>query len=326
MEKIENKNLKISILIPCYNVENFIRECLNSVLSQSYQNLEVLCLDDGSKDKTSEILDEYATLDDRVRVFHKKNSGYGDTMNLGLNLATGEYIGIVEGDDTVESRMFEILLKNAIKYELDVSRCTFTYVYPDKTIQEHCLNVPKNKLLRPIDAYGVFLQPPSIWCAIYKKDFLKKNNIQFLKTPGASFQDTSFIWKVYFKAERFYLAEFSGVNYRQHGGNSVTNTSKEFCICEEWEEIINYFNKDPQRFLKCYIPVFRCFMNTYRWNYNRISRKSEFVRRWSLDVKRFFKSIPHEHNLRLAYKLEPYIIRYIPSLYTPLYKLKRMVK
>ena len=92
----------VSVLIPVYNTEKYVRECVESVRKQTLHEIEILCLDDGSTDRSAEILDELATEDERIHVMHKKNSGYGSTMNLGIRAAQGKYVGIVESDDYIE--------------------------------------------------------------------------------------------------------------------------------------------------------------------------------------------------------------------------------
>lgn len=104
---------KVSIIIPVYNVEKYLRECLDSVIQQTLQDIEIICVNDGSTDNSLQILKEYAQNDSRIKIIDKPNSGYGQTMNVGMQNATGEYIGIVEPDDYVELDMFETLYNTA---------------------------------------------------------------------------------------------------------------------------------------------------------------------------------------------------------------------
>ena len=121
-------NKLISVIIPVYNVEKYLTYCLESVIGQTYKNLQIILVDDGSTDSSGKILDAYAAKDSRVRVIHKKNSGYGHSMNIGFAEATGEYIGIVESDDYAELNMFETLYEVAHKNKLDVAKSAF-YLY-----------------------------------------------------------------------------------------------------------------------------------------------------------------------------------------------------
>lgn len=125
-------NPKISIIIPAYNIEGYISACLDSVLSQTYSNLELIVVDDGSSDRTSIILDDYSNRDNRIRLIHQENQGVTAARLRGIIEATGEWVGFVDGDDFVEPRMFEHLLKNAVEYKADISHCGYQMVFPDR--------------------------------------------------------------------------------------------------------------------------------------------------------------------------------------------------
>ena len=199
----------ITVLVPCFNVEKYVEACINSILAQTYSNLEVICINDGSTDSTPQILERYAKSDKRIRVISKVNSGYGHSMNIGLDAAKGDYIGIVESDDFIEPDMFEKLLKNALKYNLDISRAGY-FEYESKTginTKADDSYVPKNTVLKPIDHQEPFWQPPSIWAAIYSSRMIKENEIRFLETPGASFQDSSFAFKASCCCDRFLMSD-----------------------------------------------------------------------------------------------------------------------
>lgn len=117
------ETVKISVIIPAYNVEPWIEACLESVCNQTYRDLEIIVIDDGSTDKTGAIIDSYANKDRRIVVTHQENSGLVAVRELGIKIASGQYIGFVDGDDTVEPDMYERLLTNAISYQADISHC-----------------------------------------------------------------------------------------------------------------------------------------------------------------------------------------------------------
>ena len=124
----------VSIIIPVYNIEEYLPRCLESVLGQSYENLEVILVDDGSTDQSGKICDYYASQDKRIQVIHKKNEGVSIARNTGLDIATGEFIGFVDGDDLVEKDMIKILVQNSLKYEADISICQMDTINVDGTI------------------------------------------------------------------------------------------------------------------------------------------------------------------------------------------------
>lgn len=121
----------LSIVIPAYNIEQYISRCLDSLINQTYNNLEIIVVDDGSKDNTSIILDEYVLKDSRIKVIHKENEGVSIARLSGLKACNGEYVGFVDGDDTVDNDMFELLMNNADKYNADISHCGYVMDFPD---------------------------------------------------------------------------------------------------------------------------------------------------------------------------------------------------
>ena len=111
---------KVSAIIPVYNVEKYLRECLDSVINQTLKDIEIICVDDGSTDNSGKIIDEYATKDKRIVVIHKANGGYGHSCNKGLDKVRGEYTAILEPDDFVDEHMYEDLYNYAKQYDVDI--------------------------------------------------------------------------------------------------------------------------------------------------------------------------------------------------------------
>lgn len=122
----------VSIIVPAYNIEQYIEQSLRSICEQTYRNLEIIVVDDGSTDETGKIIDEAAAKDSRIIPIHKKNAGVSAARNTGLAIAKGEYIGFVDGDDFVDKDMYELLVRNAIKYDADISHCGYQMVFPDR--------------------------------------------------------------------------------------------------------------------------------------------------------------------------------------------------
>lgn len=121
----------ISIIVPAFNIENYIERCIKSILEQTYTYLEVIVVDDGSVDNTAEIIDRIAEYDKRVKVIHKQNGGVSRARMDGIRKASGEWIGFVDGDDFVEPNMFDRLIHNALTYHADISQCGYQMIFPD---------------------------------------------------------------------------------------------------------------------------------------------------------------------------------------------------
>ena len=125
---------KISVIVPVYNVEKFIKRCLDSIINQTTKDLEIILVNDGSTDNSGKICDEYAKLDNRITVIHKENGGISSARNIGLDVATGEWIAFVDSDDYIEKDMYEVLYKTAIEKNVDICACFFKYLTVDNKI------------------------------------------------------------------------------------------------------------------------------------------------------------------------------------------------
>lgn len=273
---------KISVIIPVYNVESYLPSCLDSVMKQTLSDIEIICVNDGSQDSSRAILEEYRKMDSRVVVINKENSGYGQSMNVGLAVATGEYIGIVESDDFAETDMFEKLYQVACLSEAEVVKSNyFAYQYVDGNINEFVESLwgcEYNKIFSPNEDKRIFFAPQTIWSAIYKREFLLQNDILFNETPGASYQDIAFTFKVWAMAERAILIRDAFLHYRIDSiGSSVQSTKKVFCICDEFAEIERYLKKRPEKYYSLLSILMAVKFREYKWNYNRIDAVFQYA-------------------------------------------------
>ena len=273
----------ISILVPCYNVEKFLPQCLDSIVNQTLRDIEIICINDGSTDKTLDIITSYAKHDDRIVVIDKPNEGYGKSMNRGLDAATGKYIGIVESDDWVDANMFESLVRIAEENDVQVVKSNF-YEYTTTNGEENKLRrlIPEHNADRVICARqetGIFLCQPSIWSAIYRRDFLNENNIRFLESPGASYQDVGFNFKVWLMSDRVWLTPVAYLHYRCDNENaSVKSKSKVLCVCDEWNEVERYISEHSEMFDGTRELIPHVKWGNYKWNLLRLDEpaRTEF--------------------------------------------------
>lgn len=287
-----NSRVKVSVLVPIYNVEHFLPECLDSLVNQTLKEIEIICINDGSKDDSLKIVKSYAKKDKRIVIIDKKNSGYGDSMNQGLKKAVGEYVGIVESDDFIDTDAFEELYKIAKKYDLDVVKSNF-YEYfgearKDKAISDMFLPEQIGRVIDPRENREIFYQPPCIWAAIYKNSFLKDNGIDFLPTPGAAYQDAGFNFKVWSVARKAYFTKRAFLHYRQDNANSsVKDASKIYCVKDEYDSI-EKFLEEKGLMDELGSVAFTCRFGGYIWNLHRLNRKAalEFSSVVKADYKR----------------------------------------
>lgn len=285
----------VSVIIPVFNREKQIQKCLDSVLNQSLENIEIVCVDDGSIDETPKILDEYAQNDARVKVIHKSNTGYGNSLNEGVKKATGEYIGIVESDDYIESKMYEELYIAAHKNDADIVKADF-FVFYENYDYEHVYNIlsDKNKdLYNVVTNYKndrrVFEAYMTSWSGIYKRDFLISNDILHNETPGASFQDNGFwIQTMLYSRKTFFINRPFYHLRRDNADSSVYDLRKIYALCDEYDfmrKCLIKYSQDmdellpwlwKRRFLSCLSDMCRI---GYEY-------RCEFIERLSNDIKK----------------------------------------
>lgn len=269
---------KVSIVIPVYNVENYLKECLDSVQNQTLKDIEVICIDDGSTDSSVQILDEYAQNDPRFRIIHKKNEGYGKAMNIGLNLATAPYVGIVESDDRIELDMYEKLYAIMEEEHVDVIKADYYEFYEGdkgKLIEKYMpaiseprirnyISISADLIEKLIALYDktfnireyeeAFLFEKYTWSGLYNREFLKRNHIRHNETPGASYQDNGFWFQTMVKADRIYFTKQAFYHYRVDNlGSSVHSKAKVFAVCDEFDfvcDILKQMGEEGKRFYR----------------------------------------------------------------------------
>jgi glycosyltransferase involved in cell wall biosynthesis len=257
-------------------VGNYIRECIESVVNQTLKEIEILCVDAGSTDDTLEILQEYAAKDDRIHIIHSDKKSYGYQMNLGLKAAQGEYIGIVETDDFASLNMCEVLYLKAKKSSAQVVKANYyTYISkPQKKNEfvEVLAGLPYEQLFSAQEHREVLFRTASIWAGIYERKFLMENHIDFLETPGASYQDTAFVMKAWICAERIYLVRDAFLHYRIDNENSsVKSGAKVYCVCDEFASVHEFLKSRPDKNKTFNEAVWAWKAEIYRWNYFRLS-------------------------------------------------------
>ena len=222
---------KISIVVPVYNVQEYLQQCLDSITNQTLKDIEVICVNDGSTDNCKKILDNHAKKDNRFKVIHKGNSGYGNTINIGIENATSDYVGIVESDDFIAETMYEELYNCALKTNSHVIRAGHKRVYQDDrkemyiapypilySLEEEIKCVLNNECTTQelMSFFGV----KCTWVGIYSIKFLEKYNIRHNETEGASFQDTGFLFKVFMYASNVSFIKDELYYYRIDNPNS----------------------------------------------------------------------------------------------------------
>lgn len=322
---------KLSILVPIYNVEQYLPQCLDSLCAQTLKGLEIICINDGSTDASGAILDEYAKNNSNIIVINKKNSGYGDSMNRGLETATGEYIGIVESDDFIDAEAFEKLYELAKKTDADIVKANY-YYHSEKGDELHEV-VREQKLRKAMtisDDYKILLEEPGIWSAIYRREFLNEKKIRFRPTPGASYQDTGFYFKTMCAAEKIIYTRDAFLHYRVDNANSsVKSLEKINYVVEEYADIEKYIkNLDISDEVRYTIQAAK--FGAYHWNLQRLPK--ELAQEFANTIKTEFSAAQKDGLLHREYFPKKYwlalqmILKTSPKTSTKVLQLRKKLR
>lgn len=217
---------RITVIVAVYNVEKYIEKCLLSICNQTYKNLEIIVVDDGSTDAGGSICDKIAASDTRIQVVHKKNAGVSSARNTGLKLATGDYVTFVDGDDYIDENMYEIMMEQLGSDKAQMAICSFRYIYHTKAKPEK-LTLTKSmvtgeeyldSLLK--DAFGFYYSV--VWNKLIRRELIVNNNILFDEEWGVM-EDFRFVLQLLPQLETIRVCNEVLYNYRKNNTGTATN-------------------------------------------------------------------------------------------------------
>ena len=253
---------KISIIIPCYNVEKYISKCLDSVINQTYSDVEVICIDDGSADKTNVILHEYQSMDSRIQIIEQNNFGVAKARNQGIQAAHGEYIMFIDGDDWIDKDTCETAVKEAEKLHTDVVIWSYIREYPKHSLETFVLGKQKKNwnadtidelYCRLIGLTKKQLREPqkidalvTVWGKLYRKTLLQGVLFRGTEQIGATGEDFIFNVEVFRKVKSAVYLEGTFSHYRKDNTHSITSGYK-FDLAEMWEKQYDIVRKKLER-------------------------------------------------------------------------------
>lgn len=265
---------KISIVIPVYNIENYISQCLNSLISQTFQDFEIICVNDGSKDNSLQILKDYAGKDGRIKVISQENSGSGSARNRGFREAQGKYIQFLDGDDYFEPQMLEKLYNLAEKHGAEIAVCSSRKVDDEGNITESRnpnspINLDKTPFNKPFsyrdfpeDIFSLIGTMP--WNKLYLREMLTKNHLEFPRLTGPD--DLCFVYMSYVCAEKIAAIDDELINYRFNRAGSVqTYRANHASDIIRASIFVKEFLKLKGVFETVRIAYLRAFINSIRW-------------------------------------------------------------
>lgn len=252
-----DNDIAVSVVMPSLNVEPYIRLCVESVMKQTLKNIEIICIDAGSTDGTLEILQDYAKYDPRIRIIVSDQKSYGRQVNMGIDAAKGKYIAIVETDDYIPAHMYNSLYEKAVEESLEVVKGDFHVFLGDGSAQ----TLEYRKIVGSPDCYrrvlnGIELMNAVpcdlaasmyIWAGLYDAEFLRKNKIYCQETPGASYQDNGFWFRLLMHVQRMLFMKKPYYRLRRDNPNSsVMATNKTLAMKDEYDFIRANIEEMPE--------------------------------------------------------------------------------
>ena len=311
---------KISVIVPAYNVAQWLPRCVDSILMQSYQNLEILLIDDGSTDETGKIIDDYAEKDFRVVAIHQANEGLVAVREKGIELAAGEYVSFVDGDDVIEPDFLKRLLQNAIRYNADISHCGMKFCFYDGRVKLHYGTgeiiefdnlTGLNELLR-----GGKIEP-SLCNKLYRLELLKDS---CLDTSVANNEDLLRNYVLFSRAKKSVFEDFCGYQYWRRA-ESMSNSGFKAKVCKDVlrARLLVYEDAGPQVKAAASHSYINALISCYN---SAIGTKTEDAKRIRHHCKNELKRLkPELKALPKGLYLRAFAILNLPVIYHPLLRL-----
>lgn len=259
----------VSVIVPIYNAQPYLTQCLKSIVEQTYKELEIILLNDGSKDDSLDVMKQFAAQDPRIKIVDKQNQGYGATCNRGLAEATGVWISIIEPDDWIEPTMYADMVAFAARFEqagtpLDIVKTPYWRIWMPDTPQQRKLNCSYKNRIHPTqqpfaisDAAHLLCHHPSIWSAIYRKSFLDERDIRFREIPGAGWADNPFLVETLCQTDRIGYFDTAYYCYREETPEksknfALTNTLLPFERWNDMMDVLEKLNVTDERILRAH--------------------------------------------------------------------------
>ena len=238
----------VSVIVPIYKVEEYLEECIGSIVNQSYRDLEIILIDDGSPDKCPNICDTWGKKDSRIKVIHKKNGGLSDARNAGLNICSGKYIAFVDSDDMIRPNMIELLMSTLKREKADICACNINCIYPDKEISWGTNRYTVGNSERMLGMlYSDSEFPVCVWNKVYKRELF--DTIRFPK--GKTCEDAFTMYLLLHKAQRIVQITDALYCYRIRSDSIMTSSFSKRSMDEEEAWRMNY------EFMRVHYPILK---------------------------------------------------------------------
>lgn len=316
----ENQEL-ISIIVPVYNAENYIERCVKSILNQTYKNIEVLLIDDGSVDNSYMICEKLAKENEKVIFVHQKNYGVSATRNKGIEMANGKYIGFVDVDDFIEDKMYENMYNILKAEQADISMCYFNVVYAEE-YSKKISNKVQIKKLNKEELYACLLNEKIqgfVWNKLYRKEIIEKFSVKFSQDIKIA-EDTLFNVEYISKIRTGVVLENQLYNYFQNvNGAYLRNYNENWnTILHAYEKIIENYKKEKLS-EQIYIKLYLNFINAnfdLKQKLLLSKHKDEMLeKKIKKNVKLYFRTVFISNIISVKEKIELVLKRYFITIF-----------
>lgn len=274
-----NEQELISVIVPVYKVEKYLERCVESIRRQTYSNLEIILVDDGSPDRCPEICDGYVKLDSRIQVIHKKNGGLSDARNAGIEIAKGKYIGFVDSDDYIHPEMYENLYKAIVKYRADISVCGVKKVYSEQYIieEQNILEVKRydgRQAVANIYDAELYLESVVAWNKLYRKELF----ISIRYPKGKIHEDEFTTYRLFYESDRVVRVNVQYYYYFQRKDSIMGKVNNEISdtVLDAYEEMGDFFEDRREEYLLQLVKYrYLCFLKRRAYNLKRTKNKDD---------------------------------------------------
>lgn len=276
---------KVSIIVPVYNVERYLKQCLESLVSQTLSPIEIIIINDGSTDGSDKIIKEFSSIHENVIYITQKNMGLSEARNTGVKYATGKYIAFLDSDDWVAQNTYEVLYEKAIKHNDDIVCCGFYMAYEDTTeLKEYIPSIEYNSIT-PSEETTIFRHiKVAAWDKIYRRDFFL--GCKAVYPSGMWYEDTAVTVPLLLKASKVSVVKEALIYYRQRAGSITKHASfnsKIFDVYHVYEEVVLKTSGLKKNFSNVYLYYFvkKCLIdNVIRLNrYDCVSEYTPYIRK-----------------------------------------------
>lgn len=326
------ENPLVSIIIPVYNIEKYIERCVESILEQSYTNLQILLINDGSKDRSGAICEKLKKRDSRIEVYHKVNGGLSDARNYGILHANGKYLSFIDGDDWIEKEYIEKLLLCVLKYNADFSQCQFQYAFDDR-IEKLDVKQEKIQVFSREQAIISFIESGPIgisvvaWGKLYKREIFSKIKYQ----KGMVHEDVFTTCDIIFEAiNKVVIVDEPLYNYYQRIG-SISNSNNVKRYCDRIIAQKHVLDRAEKEGKACYCieaeyMLFDSIMNILVEIPNKLLSNVEFIRNIRTSCRKVKIKSLQKKNVKIRVLLYFIILKYCPEVYLYMWRLKNEKK